>query len=124
MSDRDETNVEALARRALDQGVAEYDAATLSKLHQARERALEKARSQRFGLFSQWWWAVPAATAGLLALLIVWNLPETSNESIHDQVEWVEVGNIDMELLLTVDDVAFYEELDFLLWLDQEDYAS
>ena len=120
----DEKEIIRLASQTLDRHTGDYDAATLSKLRQARERALDVARKRQSVNIWRWQWTVPVVTALVFAGFISWNLLQSQPVVIDEEPQWVEAGNSDMELLLSVDDLAFYEELDFLVWLDQEDYAS
>ncbi len=96
----------------LDESADAIDGPTLSKLHQARSRAVERAQSRRFTV-NQW---VPAgAVAASFALVAVTYLqaPEPLPHIYEDPVQQATAQ--DMELL---------EDLEFIAWLAAQEDAS
>lgn len=103
-------------KRSLDQQADELDAATLSKLRQARARALDEMGHKTSRLKSGALWTGGLATAGAcaVALMLVW--PE-------DPEITTEFGPAiaDAEMLSDENSIEFYQELDFYIWLDQQE---
>jgi hypothetical protein len=90
----------------LDEDVAHLDAATLSRLNQARQRAL----AQRPGAARMWLFGGSALTACamLLAVTLVWRGDSASSvDPVFDQE------------LLAEADLELMEDLEFYAWLDQ-----
>ena len=115
------SNFERRAKRVFDDSVAALDAATRSKLTQARYRALEQQESAR-----DWSWRsslVPAGTVAataLVAFLVMWR-PMISP---IDAVQKAPLG--DLEILLGEEDLEMLdEELEFYGWLEaQPEFAN
>lgn len=113
----DETNnseFERRAKRAFDASVAALDAATRSRLTQARHRALAQRSPVRGG----WRWSlVPAGALAATALVVwftVWQRPPAS-----DAVQSAALG--DLEILLGEEDLEMLdEELEFYGWLEEQ----
>ena len=114
MSNDDGSNFERRAKRAFDDSVAALDAATRSKLTQARYRALEKQASTRDrDLRSALLPAGTVAATALVAWLVLWQQPPTSD------VQQAPLG--DLEILLGEEDLEMLdEELEFYGWLEEQ----
>jgi hypothetical protein len=116
MSDEKEINdFERRTKRVFDDSVAALDAATRSRLTQARYRALEEPTSARN---RRWRSALlPAgalAATALVAWLAVWQLPPSS-----DAVSGAPLA--DLEILLGEEDLEMLdEELEFYGWLEEQ----
>ena len=112
MNPDDEKRAE-LARGLLDESVEHLDAATLSRLNQARQQALEAA--SRHTHAGGRWWAIPASAlaAAFLAAVIWWPGPAVDGTPALP-IE-------DMEILVTADSLEMLEELEFFMWLDEAD---
>ena len=95
-------------RQALDESAAGLDAATLSKLNQARQRALKARRRLRLLLPVG---ALGAATAAGLAMFLWWQQPPLPEPGIWE----------DFEIVASHADLDFYRELEFYQWLDGGD---
>ncbi len=117
-------NFERQLRQALDRRAEGLDAATLSRLRQARERALARWHDTgRWRLLGRWlaiWNGAPgvapwaAGLAGVTALVVglaIWH-------GTGDQ-GWPMIGD-DLEVLASNEDLMLYQDLDFYLWLEQE----
>ncbi len=102
-------------RAVLDRQAEELDGATLSRLRQARAQALQSMQQKRsrFGLNLGWTAGVATTAAMSVTLMLLW--PGENNYS-QDFV----AGLADAELLADEESIEFYEELDFYIWLDQQ----
>jgi len=116
MSDENEIgDFERRTKRVFDDSVAGLDAATRSRLTQARHRALEEAASRR----DRGWRSalVPAGTiaaTALVAWLVVLQSPPTSDAVPAESLT-------DLELLLGEEDLEMLdEELEFYGWLEEQ----
>ena len=121
MSDENEgsSKFERRAKRAFDDSVAALDAATRSKLTQARYRALEEQDSARGrGWRSSLLPAGTVAAAALVALLVMWQQPDT-NRPVQAELN-------DLEILLGEEDLEMLdEEIEFYSWLEaQPEFAN
>lgn len=108
------SDFERRAKRTFDASVGAVDAATRSRLTQARYRALdEAARPSRRWLQML---APAGVTAGLaFAWLFVWPAPPP----VSDVVQGASLG--DLELLLSEEDLEMLdEELEFYGWLEEQ----
>jgi hypothetical protein len=104
MKDDREKELIGLARRALDQSLAEMDAETVSRLAEARARAVQ-ARPRA--------WAMPlgasiAVAVSAALLIVLW--PEGAGEVQQLALE-------DVEILASEVDLDVLAELDFYRWL-------
>jgi hypothetical protein len=116
MSERDTDRAfEAHTKTTFDASVDALDAATRSRLTQARARALEELAGRR-GLSWSPRWLVPAgaAAAAALAAWLVLVGPEPADEPLQA----ADFG--DLELLLAEEDLEMIEELDFYAWLEEQ----
>ena len=117
IDEKDVGRFEQRTKRAFDDGVAALDAATRSRLTQARYRALEERKSApRRG----WQWAfAPAGTLAAVALVAwftVWQAPPAT-----DNTGLQAASLVDLELLLAEEDLEMLdEELDFYGWLEEQ----
>ncbi len=113
-NEREIADFEQRTKRVFDDSVAAIDAATRSRLTQARYRALEERASPR----GRGWRSalVPAgavAATALVAWLVVWQSPPTS------AVQGTPLA--DLEILLGEEDLEMLdEELEFYGWLEEQ----
>lgn len=103
-------------KQSLDQQASELDTATLSALRQARAHALNVLESKQRWLKPNTIWVGGLATAAtlLIALLLVW---PGENDISPEMVQ----GVADIDLLFDDDSIELYEDLDFYLWLEQQE---
>jgi hypothetical protein len=121
MSDKDDSNFERRTKRVFDDSVAALDAATRSKLTQARYRALEEQASARDRVFkSSLMPAGAVAATALVALLVVWQ-PSQRPPGVADSEQLS-----DLEILLGEEDLQMLdEEIEFYGWLEEQpEFAS
>ena len=113
MSDEKDINAfERKTKRVFDESVAGLDAATRSRLTQARYRALEERKSTR----SRGWGftLVPAGTLAATALLAWFMLPQGPADLQVTSVD-------DLEILLAEEDLEMLgEDLEFYGWLEEQ----
>ena len=103
---------ERRAKRAFDDSVAALDAATRSKLTQARHRALEEQGVRERGRWSPLLPAGSVAATALVAWLVVW-------QQSGPDVQRAPLG--DLEILLGEEDLEMLdEELEFYGWLEEQ----
>lgn len=122
-----DTDLERRAKRAFDDSVGGIDAATRSRLTQARYRALQElAPGRRSGWLG--WLRLPMsplapagalAAVALAALLLVWRA-ELPSEAI---LEGPPVA--DLDILLGDEDLEMLDEdLEFYAWLEEQPELS
>ena len=114
MAEPDEDPWTRHIRQQLDTRARDLDAATLSRLNQARQAALQAARP---GKARSWLWPTALAGAFSLALAIaIWprlmpqaTLPPAGAASADD-----------FSMLAGEEQLELYEELDFYAWLEAQ----
>lgn len=115
-NDNGGSNFERRTKRAFDESVAALDAATRSKLTQARYRALDEQASAR----DRGWRSslVPAGTVAataLVAFLVVWQVTPPA----PGPQETASLN--DLEILLGEEDLQMLdEEIEFYGWLEEQ----
>ena len=99
---------------SLEQSIEHLDAYTLSRLNQARHRAL--AQAQRPRLFASQW--VKAATFAILVVTVIngWMLFSTPDVP--------RPNTEDLELVIANDDFELLQDLEFIAWMIEEDNAG
>ena len=107
------------ARKVLEESAQNLDAATLSRLNRARQRALEQARPRALRP-----WFLPAglasACAVLIAVAVAWHAPtHTPTPALADANAGTFASDLDM--MSSDDGIEFYEDLDFYAWLDAQE---
>ncbi|HEX3895662.1 MAG TPA: DUF3619 family protein [Rudaea sp.] len=124
--DDDLPNWTPQAKQALDESAQNLDAATLSRLNRARQRALGLARPRRMRS-----WFVPAglasACAVLLAVAVVWHRPTAPPNAADPFIPGTSAAApsggfsaSDLDLVSSDDGIEFYQDLDFYAWLDAQ----
>ena len=99
-------------KQALDQSSDTLDGKTLSRLRQARTKALESPYKPNY--FSHWGPVAAAASVSALAIGLWLYQPTQENHTMMANLE-------DLELLAAQEDIEFYEDLDFYLWLESQE---
>lgn len=120
-NEKDASRFEQNTKRVFDESVAALDAATRSRLTQARHRALEGLKAPR----RAWQWTLAPVGVGTLAAaaLVVWFTIGQAPPATED-LEGTSLN--DLELLLAEEDLEMLdEELDFYGWLEEQpEFAS
>ncbi|MCG8435437.1 MAG: hypothetical protein MJA83_15550 [Gammaproteobacteria bacterium] len=112
MNTQQEDQLAARAKQEFEQSVAELDAHVLSRLNRARQAAVQEAARSKVIRFRNTW--APAAVFTLAALAIttavLWRgvPPEPAAEP-----------DVELEILLSGENLELYEELEFYTWLDE-----
>ena len=114
MAEHDEDPWTERIRQQLEHSARDLDAATLSRLNQARQTALQAARSPRP---RPWLWPAACATAGSLALAVaIW--PHVVPPTVP--VPAATTQPEDFTMLAGDEQLDLYQELDFYAWLDAQ----
>jgi hypothetical protein len=109
-----DSDFERHTKRVFDDSVAALDAATRSRLTQARHRALEERRPRAERWRRSLLPAGAVAATALLAWLVVWQAPPAT-----EPVQQTALG--DLEILLGEEDLEMLdEELEFYGWLEEQ----
>ncbi|HEX5047411.1 MAG TPA: hypothetical protein VFX89_09845 [Gammaproteobacteria bacterium] len=121
----EQTDLERRTKRAFDDSVGAIDAATRSKLTQARHRALQELERKRRSS----WWLIPKiksplapvgalAAVALAALLLVWRSEPPPMTAVVAPVA-------DLDILLGDEDLEMLDEdLEFYAWLEEQPELS
>jgi len=116
MSTRDDRFFERRARELFDGEVDGLDAATRSKLNQARQRALAELETPAMTALRP---GPRTALAGLAAMTIaVWLFVRTGSGPDAELPAAAEAG--DMEIMFTEDELEFLEDVEFIVWLEEQ----
>jgi len=101
------------ARELFDDSVERLDAATLSKLNQGRQAALEElASGRRRGRWVRWAPATGMAAAAAVAIVLLRG-PAPVDDIVTPAFD-------DFEILISSDNLDMIEDLEFYLWIDEE----
>lgn len=106
---------DALQERAAElftDSVENLDAATRSRLNQARQKAMQAARPRP--LLGSWQTWVPAGAAAAVATvaIVMWNGAEQADVLVPPAMA------SDFEILMDQDELEMLEDLEFYSWLD------
>jgi hypothetical protein len=113
------SRIEDRVRRALDDEVARYDAALLSRLKRARQQVLDEGLSSRRRAAHSPGLGWAAAACLLLAVVFAPWPPESGPAPVPAMDTAATAGN-DLDLLLAADDMDVIEDLEFYAWLQQQ----
>lgn len=100
----------ARTRAALDDSVDALDAATLSALNRARQRALAQARSAR----PAWWWPAAFAAAASVALALVLVRPAAPPTPPDPGTMALDARDLE---LVAAGELELYDDWEFYAWL-------
>ena len=123
MSDRDDSvkTDDLLVEKAkalFDDSVRELDAATLSRLNQSRQLALEKAAKESTTIKWKQWAPAAGVTAAAVFAVVLW----TGDRPVDVLTPPSTVS--DFEILLEGDDFEMLEDLDFYRWIELDDSSA
>ena len=114
MTEHDEDPWTECIRQQLDQTARDLDAATLSRLNQSRQAALQVAPRP---MQQTWVWPVLLATACTLTLaVVIW--PYGGSDSVSAPTAATLPD--DFTMLAGDEQLDLYQELDFYAWLDAQ----
>jgi len=118
MKDEQYENLRQRAGQLLDESVGHMDAGTLSRLHQARSRAVDSMR--RRPLLAAW---LPAGAVATIAVAIVAvALWQPGGEQAGTGQP--ELTGADVELLTSAESLELIDDWEFYEWLDIEEQAG
>jgi len=104
------------SRQLLDESAQQLDAHTLSRLNQARQRAIDsRLHSRRFGL------AIPATATAVVTIAVVSGWLWMPHSPVPQQPQ---IAMEDMEIISSDTELELLEDLDFIAWLAEEDHAG
>jgi hypothetical protein len=107
-TEREQRSIERRAVDTLEQSLDELDVTTRARLRAARLRALE-ATSSRLR-WPNWITAAGFASAVSLSLFLTTGSLYTQNVQLTNPVQ-------DIEILVEIESIDFYDDLEFLEWL-------
>ena len=125
MNDRNKTDNQAFlqqTRQLLDDSTEALDAATLSRLNQARQKALQQTGGRRLPnlLFSPWASATLIAGFAVAAIAVV--LWTAVPQQLEQQQQYRLVNQLeDMDILMSETELELLDELEFISWLVDEE---
>ena len=102
----------------LDEDTEALDAETLSRLNRSRQAALQQLDKKKS------WFSMPAwmpATGGLATVMLLTGVLMFKAE---DVAVITDNGAVEMEIIAAQDSFELYEQLDFYLWLAEEDVSA
>jgi hypothetical protein len=108
----DEKQLAEQAKALFDDSVEQLDAATLSRLNQGRQQALQEIRDTGSG--SEWARWVPAggvAAAAVVAVVVWQGVPVERSAPAAGTAT-------DFEIMLSEDSLDMLEDLEFYSWMD------
>jgi len=114
----DEKDLAVQAKALFDDSVEQLDAATLSRLNQGRQKALEEVRVA--GPAGQWARWVPAGglAAAAVVAVVVWQGVPVENSTP------AAASAADFEIMLSEDSLDMLEDLEFYSWMDTANLDS
>ncbi len=114
----DEKDLAIQAKALFDDSVERLDAATLSRLNQGRQKALQEVRGGgRSGQWARWVPAGGLAAAAIIAV-VVW-------QGAAVEYSAPEAGSAtDFEIMLSEDSLDMLEDLEFYSWIDMANLDS
>ncbi len=112
-------------KQQLDQESKALDAETLSRLRQARARALSESDNRK----SRQWsvlggGAVAFASVSVLAIAVWLSVPTNTLQNPPALAEAQITAFDDLELLAATEELEFYEDMEFYYWLEIQNAQS
>ena len=101
-------------QQTLDDDIDKLDASTLSRLNQARHKALESKHKNPF------WQIIPAGALATVTVVILAGYLWSTQTQPSDQIVVNKAYN-DLEILSSSTELDLLEDMDFVLWLVDED---
>ncbi|MFW5450188.1 MAG: DUF3619 family protein [Methylophagaceae bacterium] len=111
MAMKQQTDFETNVKQQLDESVGQLDAATLSKLNQARRFALSQKTKIRSPYFT---WLTGLASTAAVAMLVISIMPHSPEQvmPVLATEQW------DILAMDNKEELDLYSELEFYQWLD------
>lgn len=114
------SRIEERVRLALDEGVDAYDAALLSRLNRARQRALDEGLDRPARRQPAPWlgWTAAASMALAVVMLAPWKGGEGPASLLPADAA---AGTAeDFDFLMAAEEIEVIEDLEFYAWLQQQ----
>jgi len=108
--------IDETIKKTLDDRENSVPAHIQSALTQARYSAVNAAKPTR-RRSSSWLWSGAATLASITLAIVLWQpmLPDLDNElAVFD----------DIELLASEEDLGFYDDLEFIVWVDEMEQSG
>lgn len=114
----DEEQLRTEAKALFDDSVEQLDAATLSRLNQGRQKALQEIHAaESAGQWARWVPAGGLAAAAVVAVVVWQGAPVEHSAPAPDAAT-------DFEILLSEDSLDMLEDLEFYSWMDAANLDS
>ncbi len=110
----DDQALKNLLIESLDNSVEHLDAQTLSRLSQARHRALAQVKRPR--LYESQWFKTAGFVVVAVTVVNAWLMFSTPTVQ--------QMNTDDFEILIANEDFELVQELDFIAWMIEEDHAG
>lgn len=104
--------MDGLIKKTLDERENNLPGHIQSALTQARYSAVMSAKPSQS---SSWWWGGIATAVSITLAVVLWQ-PTITTLNVEGVAD---VGFDDMELIVAEDDLEFYEDLEFITWLNE-----
>jgi hypothetical protein len=115
-TEQSEAELTRRIKERLEAEIQNLDDATLARLRQARAQAVAIAAGKQPTTW-QWWPArIGLATTAALLAAITWQLYSSPTQDLP-----VADMEDELEILIANDEMNFYADMEFLIWLEQQD---
>lgn len=118
MTDKEDVDLAGNVRDSLDRSIEHLDAATLSRLNQARHKALATKQRHGYGLP----WLAAGSLAAIIVALLASRLLLTSPEILTENMPIASID--DAEFIDVSEDIELLDDLDFVSWMVTQDNAG
>jgi hypothetical protein len=115
---QEDDNLAKSVSDALDQSIDHIDAAMLSRLNQARHRALSVNHRRRAGLP----WLAAGSLAAIAIAVLATRLLLTSPATLDDNMPIASID--DAEFIVVSEDIELLNDIDFVSWMVTQDNAG
>ena len=109
--------LEERTKRTFDESVSALDAETLSKLTQARYKALEQLKKNSANTWRSRWIPACAVAVGVFVVMVFW---QGQLSGLSEVRTFDVVALSDLEILLGDEELDMIQELEFYAWLDEQ----
>ncbi len=107
-----ENEIKQNIKNSMDNITESIDVSTQVKLNEARHAALNQTNKKRLAPMLS---LLGMACAVILVVSLLWNQAPIENIATQGEISWLE----DLDLLATEEDPEFYQDLEFLSWLEE-----
>lgn len=118
MTDENDSDLAETVSGSLDRSIDRLDAATLSRLNQARHAALAVKHRNRAGLP----WLTAGSLAAIAVAILASRLLMTSPDIRPDNLPIASIA--DADFIVASEDLEMLENLEFIAWMAAQDNAG